>query len=548
MKARTTQNNKTSEAKTINRSAQGSKQLLHPSTKSYIDFLHHAIGNRAVGSVIQGKLVDKLSAKQVNSTDNSLSRQIVQGLVPEEEEEDQTAIQQQNEEEEGEPVCRAQKKLTMGTPGDGYEQEADRIAEEISSEGDLSDLSTITSLQEKRLSSIDPLALGGLSGKATTPTLSTDFVGSRKLAVNRKEELPLSEDGSVLDNIERRILQSKGSGNRLSSQMNSYMGIQTGYDFSNVRVKSDSEATALNQTLGSRAFTNGSDIWLGKGEKATDVKLMAHELTHVVQQGAANRIQPQSNALSQRLASKNYMPKFMQALTKNPNSNSSLFHKEILQFIDKYPSSRMSDLQAQLLDGARRDSINRRESAQTLRGSIPGCRGSSSSTGRAELKSGPTYSPNGTLKATSRGGRKYSPRFTRTAEFKHDPSKGIFASYGIVKQSIKWSSDADRPNHAGFTPASSFAANTWYEDRNNSGLRASPRSGPKSMCVAGAGSAKYLDSKGKRDCANGPKFEGHDRPMDGSGRKTGEWDFKLEAIDTHNGNKVLGTDTLTVDW
>ncbi|OEU63875.1 MAG: hypothetical protein BBJ57_04170 [Desulfobacterales bacterium PC51MH44] len=362
-------------------------------------YLQRTIGNQAVQRLIKsGALQAKLKIGQpgdvyeqeANRVADEVMRMPEPGVqrqveVEEEEEEEpiQTelngSIQRQPEEEEEEELVtpKVQEKLTMGSPGDVYEQEADQVAEAISTEGGLSDLSNMTPVQQKLLSSLDPRALGGLTERSIRPIVSSDSVGSRKLSVNRKQGLPFQKDGSVPANIERRILHSKGSGSRLSPQMNAYMSIQTGYDFSNVRVKSDSEAANLNRTLGARAFTNGSDIWLGKGEKATDVKLMGHELTHVVQQGAAKRIQPQSNAFSQLLASKGYMPKFMQALTKNANDNSSLFQKGILQFINKYPSSRMDTLQAQLLDGAKSDSINRRESAQTLRGSIPSCSGSS---------------------------------------------------------------------------------------------------------------------------------------------------------------------------
>jgi hypothetical protein len=67
------------------------------------------------------------------------------------------------------------------------------------------------------------------------------------------------------------------------------------------------------------------------------------------------------------------MPEFMQTLTKNPQSNSALFQKGILQFAKDNPSGRMTALQAQILDSSRSGMINQRENAQTLRGCIPGC-------------------------------------------------------------------------------------------------------------------------------------------------------------------------------
>ena len=64
-----------------------------------------------------------------------------------------------------------------------------------------------------------------------------------------------------------------------------------GADFGSVRLHSGSEATALNDRLQAKAFTLGSDIFVRRadftpGTRAGD-ELLAHELTHTVQQGAA---------------------------------------------------------------------------------------------------------------------------------------------------------------------------------------------------------------------------------------------------------------------
>lgn len=66
-----------------------------------------------------------------------------------------------------------------------------------------------------------------------------------------------------------------------------------GADLSDVRVHQGAEAQAAAQDLGARAFTAGSEIWLGPGESAHDLALMAHEAAHVVQQrqpGVAARL------------------------------------------------------------------------------------------------------------------------------------------------------------------------------------------------------------------------------------------------------------------
>jgi hypothetical protein len=54
--------------------------------------------------------------------------------------------------------------------------------------------------------------------------------------------------------------------------------------FENVRLHDDSRAHAAAQRLQARAFTCGNHVWLGRGESERDVRLMTHELTHVIQQ------------------------------------------------------------------------------------------------------------------------------------------------------------------------------------------------------------------------------------------------------------------------
>ena len=59
-----------------------------------------------------------------------------------------------------------------------------------------------------------------------------------------------------------------------------------GADLSNVRVHTDDASAAAAAQIHARAFTYGKDIFVGPGESPADLALMAHESTHVVQQGA----------------------------------------------------------------------------------------------------------------------------------------------------------------------------------------------------------------------------------------------------------------------
>lgn len=92
------------------------------------------------------------------------------------------------------------------------------------------------------------------------------------------------EGGPVSDRISSQIESSRGGGSALDDGMRSSMEHGFGTSFDGVRVHSDSNAAQLNRSISAKAFTTGNDIFLGPGQSASDSHLMAHELTHVVQQ------------------------------------------------------------------------------------------------------------------------------------------------------------------------------------------------------------------------------------------------------------------------
>jgi len=118
-----------------------------------------------------------------------------------------------------------------------------------------------------------------------------------KFDVNRQspeeeEELQMKPDvqaeSIVADDIETRINGKKGSGQPLSNEVKEPMEQAFGSDFGGVRIHTDAEADTLNRELSAKAFTTGQDIFFRQGEYTPGSeggqKLIAHELTHVVQQ------------------------------------------------------------------------------------------------------------------------------------------------------------------------------------------------------------------------------------------------------------------------
>jgi Domain of unknown function (DUF4157) len=105
------------------------------------------------------------------------------------------------------------------------------------------------------------------------------------------------QGGEIDDDLQSQISAAQGGGRPLDKTSSHKVGTALNSDFSNVRVHTDSNADQLNQSLNASAFTLGSDVFFSKGayEPGTQrgQKLLAHELTHVVQQGGVkpNKVQ-----------------------------------------------------------------------------------------------------------------------------------------------------------------------------------------------------------------------------------------------------------------
>lgn len=85
-----------------------------------------------------------------------------------------------------------------------------------------------------------------------------------------------------------------GPGHSLDGSVKSKMGSAFGYDFSSVRLHTDSNANQLSHDMNARAFTVGNDVAFGHGEYQPNTPigdaLIAHELAHVMQQGSSSQL------------------------------------------------------------------------------------------------------------------------------------------------------------------------------------------------------------------------------------------------------------------
>ena len=100
-----------------------------------------------------------------------------------------------------------------------------------------------------------------------------------------------SGESRVSDGSLEELLASPGPGEPLSEPIRRRLESSLRVDLSPVRVHGDKRARAVVDGMHARAFTLGRRIFLGTGEQPTDLRLMAHEVAHVVQQQSAPSVQ-----------------------------------------------------------------------------------------------------------------------------------------------------------------------------------------------------------------------------------------------------------------
>jgi hypothetical protein len=114
----------------------------------------------------------------------------------------------------------------------------------------------------------------------------------QRVLAMRSKSVAASE---VHPDVEETMQSERGGGQQLDKGVRTQMESSFGTDFGGVRVHTNAKSDALNQTLNARAFTTGQDIFFRQANydpgSSNGRELLAHELTHVVQQNK-DEIQP----------------------------------------------------------------------------------------------------------------------------------------------------------------------------------------------------------------------------------------------------------------
>ena len=163
-----------------------------------------------------------------------------------------------------------QPKLEISQPGNHYEQEADTMAESVMR------MPEISFIQRK-------------SG-CSCGDYDDEHVRLKPLASQVTPFIQAKGDGSgtVSDAVSSQIKSSMGGGSSMQNDTKSFMESRFGTDFSNVKIHNGGESAELNKSLNAKAFTVNNNIYFNSGQYQPETDngkhLLAHELTHVVQQ------------------------------------------------------------------------------------------------------------------------------------------------------------------------------------------------------------------------------------------------------------------------
>lgn len=177
----------------------------------------------------------------------------------------------------------AQAKLTVSHPEDAAEKEADKVARQVRDAAQAMPVN------------LEPGIHRAPQDKVATVPAAKDIQRKAALPEEPKAARRVEQGGDVMagepvtDYAQARIQARRGSGSPLPERVKTDMEGRLGQDFSAVRLHTDQEAVKLCTEMQARAFTVGQDIFFASGEFAPETpagqELLAHELTHVVQQG-----------------------------------------------------------------------------------------------------------------------------------------------------------------------------------------------------------------------------------------------------------------------
>ena len=150
---------------------------------------------------------------------------------------------------------------------------------------------------------------------AVTESANDYNINRKELALHSSDVIQCSGRGppasSPRASFESSLSSSKGSGSALPSSTKQFMESRFGADFSGVRIHTGSYAQSMSSSIHAQAFTHGNDIYFNSGKYSPHTEaggtLLAHELTHTIQQGASSHHANNSTVVTPKIIARKQM-------------------------------------------------------------------------------------------------------------------------------------------------------------------------------------------------------------------------------------------------
>lgn len=179
-----------------------------------------------------------------------------------------------------------QPKLTVRTPGDPFEREADHIAAATVNVSQVNDPVEIEADQTAdRVVRMPGSVAANAKGSDGVFRIETNTYSP----IVHAKHSSVTSSAAIDGDLGSRINSGRGNGRSLDSNTRGVFEPRFGASLERVRIHADGEAATLNRKLSAKAFTIGNDIFFGAGQYQSDTesgkRLLAHELVHVSQRG-----------------------------------------------------------------------------------------------------------------------------------------------------------------------------------------------------------------------------------------------------------------------
>lgn len=209
--------------------------------------------------------------------------------------------------------------LRIGEPNDAFEQEADRVANEIMAGGPLrrwsiANVGVNPPLQRK-------CSCGGSGGEC-------EECKKQEGQMLRRKPVGHSDSGFA-PSIVHEVLTSPGQS--LDKRTREFFEPQFGFDLGSVRIHSDSQAAESATAVNAQAYATGSHLVFGEGcyqpSTAAGKQLLGHELAHVVQQRGHNAVVQRQTKTNTAITT--------QAQSPSPTPGFSVNQAEYMKLVDQ---------------------------------------------------------------------------------------------------------------------------------------------------------------------------------------------------------------------